>query len=82
MKLKFTIFGYEIWCLELDRPWSIHIEPGDLEFEEIEEEELAPDDPRQFGWGSNPVIERDEKMIWSSEEEGDDFGFGSKGPHM
>jgi hypothetical protein len=77
MKLKFTIFGYEICALEWERPWSIHIEPNEWELEEEEDDE----DLKSFGWGASPLVERDEKLVWPSEEDDDTFGF-KKGPRM
>ena len=68
MRLKLTILGHEVWCLELDRD-----EPGDFDFlqdeededydedEEYEEEDEGEEEEESllaFRWGYPATFER------------------------
>jgi hypothetical protein len=62
MRLKLTILGHEVWCLELDRD-----EPGDFDFladedeEEYDEDEDGEEEEESllaFRWGYPATFER------------------------
>lgn len=43
MRLKLTILGHEVWCLELDRD-----EPGEFDFLEDDEEEYDDEEDEEY----------------------------------
>jgi hypothetical protein len=62
MRLKLTILGHEVWCLELDRD-----EPGDFDFladedeeeyDEYEDGEEEEESLLAFRWGYPATFER------------------------
>jgi hypothetical protein len=82
MRVRLTVFGHEVWCLEFGREDPVKTLAQAIEdlVTDDEEPEAVPEQPSQFGWGHAPHIERDMNPMSPDDRyapwEDGKFGFG------